>query len=70
MERRLTTMRRAGVTVASRRLRHRVENVLLPDVTEHQILAPHEKGIDPRLSLDVARMARSVVFSLEGSTYP
>ena len=62
--RRLTAMRRAGITVISRRLRHRIEKVLLPDGAEHQIPVLREKGIDLRLGLDVVRMARSGAFDV------
>ncbi|MDE0250009.1 MAG: NYN domain-containing protein [Gammaproteobacteria bacterium] len=62
--RRLTAMRRAGVTVISRRLRHRIEKVMLPDGIEHQIPVLREKGIDLRLGLDVVRMARSGAFDV------
>ena len=62
--RRLTAMHRAGITVISRRLRHRIEKVLLPDGTEYQIPVLREKGIDLRLGLDVVRMARSGAFDV------
>ncbi len=62
--RRLTAMRRAGITVISRRLRHRVEKVVLLDGTEHQIPVLREKGIDLILGLDVVRMARSGAFDV------
>ncbi|MYH91868.1 MAG: NYN domain-containing protein [Gammaproteobacteria bacterium] len=57
--RRLTAMRRAGITVTSRRLRHRIERITLPDGTEYQAPVMREKGIDLRLGLDVVRMARN-----------
>ena len=57
--RRLTAMRRAGITVTSRTLRYRVERVRLPDGSVHEILVAREKGIDLRLGLDVVRMARN-----------
>ena len=62
--RRLMAMRRAGITVISRRLRHRIEKVSLADGTEHQIPVLREKGIDLRLGLDVVRMARSGKFDV------
>ena len=57
--RRLTAMRRAGVTVTSRTLRYRVERVRLSDGSVHEIPVAREKGIDLRLGLDVVRMARN-----------
>ena len=67
--RRLTAMRRAGVNVTVRRLRHRVERVRLPDGTACAVPVQREKGIDLRIGLDVVRLARNgdldvaVVFS-------
>jgi len=67
--RRLTAMRRAGITVTSRPLRYRVERVLLEDGSSHEIPVQREKGIDLRLGLDVVRMTRheeldvAVIFS-------
>lgn len=58
-ERRLTAMRRAGITVTSRRLHHRVERISQPDGTEHIVPVSREKGIDLRLGLDVVRMTRN-----------
>ena len=57
--RRLTTMRRAGIVMTSRPLRYRVERVRLPDGSVHELPVEREKGIDLRLGLDVARMARN-----------
>ena len=57
--RRLTAMGRAGVTVISRPLSDRVEQVRLPDGTVHNVPVSREKGIDLRLGLDVVRMARN-----------
>ncbi len=57
--RRLTAMRRAGISVTSRRLHHRIERITLPDGTGHQVPVMREKGIDLRLGLDVVRMARN-----------
>lgn len=62
--RRLTTMRRAGITVTSRQLHHRVEKITLPDGTEHNLPVLREKGIDLRLGLDVVRMARNKEFDV------
>ena len=57
--RRLTAMRRAGIVVTSRPLRYRVETVRLPDGSVQEVPVEREKGIDLRLGLDVARMARN-----------
>ena len=62
--RRLTAMRRAGVTVTARKLRYRVERVHLPDGTAHDVPVQREKGIDLRLGLDVVRMARNGEFDV------
>lgn len=67
--RRLTEMRRSGISVTSRPLRYRVERVRLADGTVHEVPVDREKGIDLRLGLDVVRMVRNgeldvaVVFS-------
>ena len=52
-------MRRAGIVVTSRPLRHRVETVRLPDGSVHDIPVEREKGVDLRIGLDVVRMARN-----------
>ena len=57
--RRLTAMRRAGIAVTCRRLRHRIERITLPDGTEYQAPVMREKGINLRLGLGVVRMARN-----------
>ncbi len=57
--RRMTAMRRAGIAVTSRTLRYRVEHVRLGDGSIHGIPVAREKGIDLRLGLDVARLARN-----------
>ena len=57
--RRLTAMRRSGVTVTSRPLRYRVEQIRLPNGSIHELPVEREKGIDLRLGLDVVRMARN-----------
>ncbi len=57
--RRLTAMRRAGIVVASRPLRYRVERIRLPDGSIHEVPVEREKGIDLRLGLDIVRMARN-----------
>ena len=44
--------------VTSRPLHYRIERVQLPDGSLHGIPAEREKGIDLRLGLDAARMAR------------
>lgn len=62
--RRLTAMRRAGITVTSRQLHHRVEKFTLPDGTEHNVAISREKGIDLRLGLDVVRLARNGDFDV------
>ena len=62
--RRLTALRRAGVSVTDRRLRCRVERVRLPDGAVHDVLVQREKGIDLRLGLDVVRMARNGEFDV------
>ena len=68
-QRRLLTMRRAGIHVASRPLRYRTRAIRLPDGTRHEIDVKQEKGIDLRLGLDVIRLARqgqldvAVIFS-------
>ncbi len=62
--RRLTAMRRAGITVTSRQLHHRVERTTLPDGTEQNVSVLREKGIDLRLGLDVVRMARNGNFDV------
>lgn len=56
-ERRLLSMRRAGVTVFSRPIRYRTREVPLPtgEVVEGEV--GQEKGIDLRLGLDVVRLA-------------
>ena len=56
-ERRLLSMRRAGVTVFSRPIRYRTRDVRLPngEVVESEV--GQEKGIDLRLGLDVVRLA-------------
>ena len=68
-QRRLLSMRRAGIHVASRSLRYRTRTIRLPDGTRHEIDVKQEKGIDLRLGLDVIRLARqdqldvAVIFS-------
>ena len=62
--RRLTAMRRAGITVISRQLHYRIEKIILPDATEHYVPVQREKGIDLRLGLDVVRMARNRDFDV------
>ena len=62
--RRLTAMRRAGVTVTARKLRYRVERVRLPDGSVYDVPVQREKGIDLRLGLDVVRMARNGEFDV------
>ena len=57
--RRLTAMRRAGITVTSRPLRYRVETVRLQDGSVHELPVEREKGVDLRPGLDVVRMARN-----------
>ena len=67
--RRLTAMGRAGVSVTSRKLRYRIEQVRLQDGSTHDVPVQREKGIDLRIGLDVVRLARNgdlgvaVVFS-------
>lgn len=56
--RRLTAMRRSGISVTSRPLRYRIESVILQDGSSHNIPVKREKGIDLRLGLDAVRMAR------------
>jgi uncharacterized LabA/DUF88 family protein len=53
----LLAMSRRGVTVYSRALRYRNQQVRLPDGSTHTFLAAEEKGIDIRLAVDVIRMA-------------
>ena len=62
--RRLTTMRRAGITVTSRQLHYRIEQITLPDETEQNLPVLREKGIDLRLGLDVVRLARNKKFDV------
>ena len=62
--RRLTAMRRAGVVVTSRTLRHRIENIRLPDGSVHELAVEREKGIDLRLGLDVVRMAQNAALDV------
>ena len=57
--RRLTAMRRAGISVTSRALRYRVERVRLADGSIKEIPVAREKSIDLRLDLHVVRMARN-----------
>ncbi len=57
--RRLTAMRRIGITVTTRPLRYRVEQIRLPDGSIHELSVEREKGIDLRLGLDVVRLARN-----------
>ncbi len=61
---RLTAMRRAGITVTSRPLRHRTEVTRLADGTLQEVPVQREKGIDLRLGLDVVRMARNGEFDV------
>lgn len=58
-ERRLTAMRRTGITVTSRKLHYRVERISLRDGSERNVVFSREKGIDLRLGLDVVRMTRN-----------
>lgn len=58
-DRRLMVMRRAGITVTSRKLHYRVESNLQADGSVHSVRIPREKGIDLRLGLDVVRMTRN-----------
>ena len=66
---RLLAMRRGGVLVTSRPIRYRNHEIELADGTVHTVETPQEKGIDLRIGLDVARLARAnqydvaVVFS-------
>lgn len=62
--RRLTQMRRAGITVTSRQLHYRVEKITLLDGSEHNVPISREKGIDLRLGLDVVRLARNGDFDV------
>ena len=69
-QRRFLGMRRRGITVTTRQLRYQIQTQTLPDGTEQEIvIARQEKGIDLRIGLDVARMARlgeldvAVIFS-------
>ena len=57
--RRLTAMRRAGISVTSRELRYRHEQVRLPGGETISVPVAREKGIDLRLGLDIVRMARN-----------
>ncbi len=57
-------MRHAGITVISRRLRHQVRRVTLPDATEHMVPVMREKGIDLRLGLDAVWLARNQDFDV------
>ena len=50
-------MRRDGITVFSRPIRYRTEQVHLPDGAIEEVETPQEKGIDLRLGLDVVGMA-------------
>ena len=69
-QRRFLGMRRVGITVTSRQLRYQIENVSLPNGSDQEnVVARQEKGIDIRISLDIAKMARlghldvAVIFS-------
>ena len=44
--RRLTAMRRAGISVTTRTLSYRVERIRLPDGSIHELPVHREKGID------------------------
>ena len=63
-QRRLLSMRRAGIHVTSRQIRYRTKEVRLTDGTRHRIDATQEKGIDLRLGLDVVRLARQGQFDV------
>ena len=63
-QRRLLSMRRAGIHVTSRPIRYRRKEIRLADGTRHEIDATQEKGIDLRLGLDVVRLARQGQFDV------
>lgn len=46
-------MGRQGVWTYVRPLRYQNRTITLPDGRQHSFLAPHEKGIDVRIALDV-----------------
>lgn len=54
---RLLSMRRAGILVTRRPIRYHTEEIELPDGSIYTVEAPHEKGIDLRIGLDLVRMA-------------
>ena len=56
-ERRLLSMRRAGITVFSRPIRYRTKTIQLPSGQIVESEVGQEKGIDLRLGLDVVRLA-------------
>lgn len=67
--RRLLAMRRAGILVTDRPVRYHPYEVERCDGTTETLEAPHEKGIDLRIGLDIVRLSRdnqldvAVIFS-------
>lgn len=60
----LGTLGHRGVTVYSRFLRYRNQEVKLPNGTKYSVLVAEEKGIDVRIALDVIRTARKNEFDV------
>ncbi len=61
---RLLSMRRAGILVTRRPIRYHTDEIELPDGSIHTVEAPHEKGIDLRIGLDIVRMAHAGQFDV------
>jgi uncharacterized LabA/DUF88 family protein len=60
----LGTLGHRGISVYSRPLRYRKQELTLPDGTTWSALVAQEKGIDVRIALDVIRMARQDDFDV------
>jgi len=61
---RVLALKRAGVSVTTRKLRYREEGITLPDGTIETVVTPQEKGVDVRLALDVVSCARKKQFNV------